>query len=146
MKKAISDRRFLLKSVSGRRPGLFRSGILQPADIHTRAKLKKWVDERKYTEPNSDMLGVAEQIGISAPQLSYYFRVIVGKTFLTWRKEIRIREAEILLLQYPDKSIASIGESVGIADKSNFRRQFTEVTGMSPMAYREKLLGGAEKE
>lgn len=146
MKKKTSRTRSLFGSVKDRRRGLFGQKKLQLADARTKVGLEKWVKDRGYADPRSDMGAVAEQIGVSPLQLSYYFRVIVGKTFLAWRKEIRIREAQMLLVQYPEKSVASIGEAVGITDKSNFRRQFVEVTGMTPIAYRKMLLGGAEKK
>lgn len=146
MKKKSSQKRHLFSGVKDRRRGLFGTKILQLADARTKAGLEKWVEARGYADPRADMGDVAEQIGVSPLQLSYYFRMIVGKTFLAWRKEIRIREAQLLLIQYPDRSVASVGEAVGITDKSNFRRQFVEVTGMTPIAYREMLLGGAEKE
>lgn len=146
MKKKSMRKRRLFNGNDHRR-GLFgHRKKLQIADARTKAGLEKWVEARGYADPRADMAAVAEQIGVSPLQLSYYFRVIVGKTFLAWRKEIRIQEAQVLLIQYPDKSVASVGEAVGITDKSNFRRQFVEVTGMAPLVYRKTLLGGAEKE
>ena len=61
-----------------------------------------------------------------------------GKNFLQWRKEIRIDEAKRLLVK--DKTIptAIIGEEVGISDKSNFKRQFREITGCTPAQWRSK--------
>lgn len=146
MKKNISKRRRLFGEGRNRRLGLFGSRNLQLADARTKAALEKWIDTRGYADSRADMGTVAEQLGVSSLQLSYYFRVIVGKTFLAWRKEIRIREAQELLIRYPERSVASIGEAVGITDKSNFRRQFVEVTGMTPIAYRESQLSGSKKQ
>lgn len=136
-KKKVS---FFSRLFNGRKPRQARNS-LQIADALTQIKVEKWVAERKYTNPDSTLEDVAEDIGISPLQLSFYFRVVLGQTFQTWRKKLRIRDAQVLLAQYPEKSIASIGESVGITDKSNFRRQFLEETGLTPMEYRKSLLG-----
>ncbi|MDO5321731.1 MAG: AraC family transcriptional regulator [Bacteroidia bacterium] len=114
---------------------------LQIADAHTEICLEKWVGERKYTNPDSTLEDVAEDIGISSLQLAYYFRIVIGQSFQTWRKKLRIRDAQVLIAQNPEKSIASIGYSVGITDKSNFRRQFLEETGMTPIEYRKEIMG-----
>lgn len=130
---------------------LFAGNVLMPArkklqiaDAHTEICLEKWVGERKYTSPDSTLEDVAKDIGISSLQLAYYFRTVIGQSFQTWRKRLRIRDAQVLIAQNPEKSIASIGYSVGIMDKSNFRRQFLEETGMTPMEYRKEILGITE--
>lgn len=115
----------------------WRTRRLQMADEKTRMGLEKWVKDEGYAKPNESLEEVAKEIGVSSLQLSYYFRVIVGKPFLTWRKEQRILGSETLLVMYPEKSIASIGEAVGIPDKSNFKKQFRSVAKMSPRKFRE---------
>lgn len=114
---------------------------LQIADAHTEIRLEKWVGERKYTNPDCTLEDVAEDIGVSPLQLAYYFRIVLRQSFQTWRKEKRIRDAQVLIAQNPEMSIAAIGYSVGITDKSNFRRQFLEVTGLTPMEYRKEIMG-----
>jgi transcriptional regulator GlxA family with amidase domain len=59
---------------------------------------------------------------------------------MSWRKDLRIREARHLLLDYPDLPVSVIGEMAGIVDKSNFKRQFCQATGMTPRRWREKHL------
>ena len=43
-----------------------------------------------------------------------------------------------LLLAYPGLPVSLVGEMVGIADKSNFKRQFADLAGMSPREWRER--------
>lgn len=140
------------RNINPRLFSLFRKTIkpttarnsLQVSDVRTQIQLEKWVADRRYTEPDSTLEGVAEAIGVAPNQLSYYFRVVLGISFQTWRKKLRIRDAKVLMAQFPEKSIASIGASVGIVDKSNFRRQFLEETGETPMQYRNSLLGNVK--
>jgi len=99
-----------------------------------------WVREKGYTKPLSTVAEIAADIGIPADQLGIFVRLHMRKTVLSWRKNLRIREARQLLTEFPDLPLATIGEMVGIDDKSNFRRQFAEVVGMPPRAWRDKHL------
>ena len=100
--------------------------------------VERWVWEKGYTRPLATVAEVAADIGIPADQLNVFVRLHTRMTVLAWRKTLRIREARNLLLAYPDLPLATIGEMVGIDDKSNFKRQFAEVVGMPPRRWREK--------
>lgn len=60
---------------------------LQIADARTEICLEKWVGERKYTNPDSTLEDVADDIGVSTLQLAYYFKIVLGQSFQTWRKK-----------------------------------------------------------
>ena len=59
-------------------------------------------------------------------------------------QEIRHRRVEraVQLITLPDITIAEIGYQVGINSPAQFSRQFKQIVGMSPMAYRKKVLAG----
>lgn len=106
-------------------------------DTDTIMKLDKWILEKRWAEDRS-MQEIADEMHISREKLSLLFRVRTGKCFLKWRKEQRIEEAKKLLLEDRTVPTLFIGEAVGIADKSNFRRQFKEITGCTPAEWRLK--------
>ena len=64
----------------------------------------------------------------------------IRKKFLTWRKELRINDAKDLLLMHPNAPACHIGFVVGLCDKSNFRQQFREVVGCTPLEWRKRNL------
>ena len=99
-------------------------------DTDTILKLDKWIREKRWAE-DLTMQDIADE-------LSLFFRIQTGKNFLKWRKERRIEEAKKLLLEDRDIPTLIIGEAVGICDKSNFRRQFKEITGCTPAEWRLK--------
>ena len=101
--------------------------------------LHRWVEERGYCVPDVDMKDVAQMLGISRERLSAYCLSVLGKSFLTWRKELRIAETQRLMSDQPDISLTMLAERVGL-DRANFRRQFCEVCGCSPQAWKEKHL------
>lgn len=116
-----------------------RSGAVSGAgrlDAATFKSIEVWIREKQYLDSEDTMRDVAGKLGISVGQLAGYCRRVVGKPFLSWRKELRIREACRLIEEEPDTPLYIIGELVGIKDKSNFRRQFTEVMKTSPAAWR----------
>lgn len=112
------------------------SGIMKRAI----REFDKWVEEKGYCLPDLPMAELCNSLGISRYELSWLCRSVYGDNFLTLRKKMRIREARRLLVQDPDTPFAYIGERVGIPDRTNFRRQFMEVTGQTPSEYRQSHL------
>lgn len=97
-----------------------------------------WVQEKSYVKPLVTLEEIAGDIGVPSDQLSAYVRLHERLHVLAWRKALRIREARELLLSFPELPLSLVGEMVGIPDKSNFKRQFTELVGMSPREWRER--------
>ena len=106
-------------------------------DIRTRESVEKWVRDKGYLRPLASVEEMAADIGVPADRLTVWCRVTSGRPVLRWRKELRIGDAKRLLLEFPDLPVATVGRMAGIDDKSNFKRQFTEVVGLSPRAWRE---------
>lgn len=106
-----------------------------------REAVDEWVIQKGYTKkmlPTQEQ--IADDIGVPADQLRIYIRMKTRKTVLTWRKDLRLREAQRLLLDYPELPVSVVGEMAGMDDKSNFKRQFYQATGMTPRDWREKHL------
>ncbi|MDO5000080.1 MAG: helix-turn-helix domain-containing protein [Bacteroidales bacterium] len=103
-----------------------------------RKAVSAWVSENGYERPLPTVTDIAADIGVPEVQLNRFIRSWYDKGVLSWRKELRIEEAKRLLLSLPDVPVSEIGRLVGIEDKSNFRKQFTELVRMSPRAWREE--------
>ncbi len=103
-----------------------------------RLAVEAWVRDKGFMKDLSGVHAIAADIGVRQDLLCRYIRAKSGKPLLVWRKELRIMEAQQLLLDYPELPVATVGQMVGIDDKSNFRRQFTEQVGMSPREWRER--------
>lgn len=110
-------------------------------DRRIRHALVEWLAAGKHRDEYPSMESVATELGFSREQLSFFFSNSVRQRFSSWRKELRIEEAKALLLEYPDLPASAIGAMVGIPDKSNFRRQFQELTGCTPGEWRAACLG-----
>ena len=101
--------------------------------------VESWVQDRSYVKPLVTLEDIAEDVGVPPDQLSVYIHLHENQQVLTWRKKLRIRDARQLLLSYPDLPLSVVGEMVGIQDKSNFKKQFKALVGMSPREWRERF-------
>lgn len=99
--------------------------------------LKKWVEQKKFSEYDKSRDEVAHELGTSRELLHMYFTTVKGIDFKTWRTELRIEEAKRLLLENKELSANVIGEIAGFSDRSNFYRQFVKLVGCSPKQWRE---------
>lgn len=98
----------------------------------------RWIAERGYAKSDVGIEEIAAQLGTDIDFLRYYFRNRMSSDFRSWRGELRIREAQRIMDEQPELSVAQVGERVGITDRSNFRSQFCKIVGMSPTEYKCK--------
>lgn len=132
--KIISIFRNILRRSQPGRPATYRSEEKRRLAI---AAIGRWIKDRRWTE-DATLDEVAESLGIDKEYLSRIFRARFGKSFLQWRKHMRIDEAKRLLIKDSTIPTALVGEAVGINDKSNFKRQFRDLTGCTPAQWRLK--------
>lgn len=82
---------------------------------------------------------IADELGTTHTALKWYFTNRLHTNFRTWRIALRMEEAKRLISE--DRTpIANIHKMVGVADKSNFYKQFRQATGMTPKEYKEQAL------
>ena len=100
-------------------------------------RVNKGMEDKGYCVSDLSMSKLCNNLGISKYELSWVCKSVYGENFLTLRKRMRILEAQKLLVENPDTPFVYIGERVGIPDRTNFRRQFFEITGQAPGEYRK---------
>ena len=118
---------------------VFRLGIppvQKQIDARIGAVVADWVQGRSYVKNLPTLEDIATDMGVPSDQLSAYIHIHERRHVLAWRKALRIREAMALLRLHPELPISVVGQMVGIPDKSNFKRQFADVVGMSPREWR----------
>ncbi|GGH09183.1 AraC family transcriptional regulator [Paenibacillus segetis] len=79
---------------------------------------------------------ISKNFYISPSYFCKTFRENTGFTFTEYLNNVRIKEARNLLTHGTDK-ISTIAESVGFESLTHFGRIFKEITGMSPLKYRQ---------
>lgn len=78
---------------------------------------------------------VSHLCGMSRSTFTTKFKQYFGKTFVTYRNEMRIKVAKELLVNSEEK-ISSCSQRVGFQDLSFFNKVFKQYVGMSPGQYR----------
>lgn len=105
-----------------------------------RDAIEKWVSDKLYVKNDQTVEEIAYELGTTHTVLKWYFTNRMHTTFRTWRISLRIQEAKRLMRE--EKVAASVvHKMVGVADKSNFHKQFRQVTGVTPKEYAERALG-----
>lgn len=111
------------------------------SSVVTRAievNLKEWIDKKQYLISGITIEEVSAQIGTNNKYLSVYINKYMGKTFREWINDLKIREAKVLLLVYPEMTVNEIALRTGFANQSNFGRQFLKHAKESPGTWRKK--------
>ncbi len=80
---------------------------------------------------------IAARVGVSKYYFSREFRRVTGYPFVSYVNMVRCEEAKRLLSQ-THMRVGEIAEVCGFANQSYFTRTFYGITGLRPLAYREK--------
>jgi AraC-like DNA-binding protein len=109
------------------------------------AKLEQLMSSvRVYQDPDLDVDGLADSMGVSSRSLSALINGHYGKNFYEFVNEYRVSEAKRLLEDGDASSmtIQQVFESAGFNSKSTFNTFFKKATGSTPSEYRRAARGG----
>ena len=94
---------------------------------------------RRCTATVPTLSEVATHLRVSGPHLSRTFRSQTGQRFTDFVRDVKVRQAEVLLKDVR-LSISEIADELGYEDRRYFSRVFRSVTGITPTEYRETHL------
>lgn len=93
--------------------------------------------EKAFSDEDFSLKILARDLGINPQQLSEILNEKIGKSFNTFINEYRIKEAKIMLIDEPGRSINSIANAVGFNSNTAFTITFSKFEGCSPSRYRK---------
>ena len=139
------------KQQTGMTPEAWRTGVLSKkvstteAEIRSnvyipqeaRRKIDRWIDEKGYCKSRLSLVSVAALIGVTTDQLSIFFYNEGFNQFPVWISNLRIREAQRLLITYPSMQIISVAAKIGMTDVKIFRGIFKRLVGELPTNWRK---------
>jgi len=92
-------------------------------------------EQSLYLSPDLTLNTLARKMGIPARQISQAVNQSRGCNVSQWINRFRIHHAQRLLLA-SNAPVTEIMLEAGFATKSNFNREFTRISGMSPTDFR----------
>lgn len=102
------------------------------------ARLEELMNRQKlYRDENLNLSRLARRAGLPSRQISQAINRATGGNVSQYINQLRVRDA-CRLLEETDQSVTSIMLESGFQTKSNFNREFRRITGMSPLAWRER--------
>ncbi len=110
-------------------------GSPQERDHQAFAKVVQYVQAHQHDPIALD--AVAAQVGMSRTTFSRFFRRVCKTSFIAWLNDWRIQRAA-LRLRETDLSVLDIALKSGYRNLSHFNRQFRQITGTTPTAWRRQ--------
>ncbi len=86
--------------------------------------------------PDVSLTDVANHFGFSVPYCSRLIKASTGQRFNDWKRTLRLRRAEHLLLN-TNQTVAEISDTLGYANPESFIRIFKKAFNLSPSQYRK---------
>lgn len=82
---------------------------------------------------------IADHFGFSVSHCSRLIKSSTGQSFNDWKRSLRIRKAEQLLIG-SKKSVAEIGAELGFENPESFIRSFKKELHITPAKYRKQAV------
>ncbi|MDV6235460.1 helix-turn-helix domain-containing protein [Leptospira ellisii] len=130
------------KGMAQRDANLEKRSLLEDLNLEkVESKLNELMQNEKiHLDEELRLPSLASEMGLSVHHLSAFLNEHVGMNFNSFINHHRVKEAKVMLLEEPDRSILSIGMAVGFSSSSAFHRAFLKETKSSPKAFREMNL------
>lgn len=113
---------------------------LKNEDLEKAMEIKAFLEINYAVHQSYDNL--VRKFGINELKLKRAFKVLYNCTVHEYLTKVRIEQAKALLVN-TDRTIRNIAQHVGL-DKSNFIKQFKNITGKTPTEWRNNH--GLDKE
>jgi AraC-like DNA-binding protein len=97
------------------------NGVLSHIVSHLDAKLT-----------NDDLASIAE---VPPGEFGWLFRESMGVSPQRWQMDARVRQAQRMMVDDPQASLATVATGAGFSDQSHFTRAFLDVIGVTPTAW-----------
>ncbi|PJZ58769.1 AraC family transcriptional regulator [Leptospira barantonii] len=130
------------KNLAQRDANQEKRSLLEDLNIEkVESKLTELMQSEKiHLDEELRLPSLASEMGLSVHHLSAFLNEHMGMNFNSFINHHRVKEAKVMLLEEPDRSILSIGMAVGFSSSSAFHRAFLKETKKSPKAFREENL------
>lgn len=130
------------ESGTGRSGAKYLRSALPDAEAdRLHARLERLMREKKpFLDPDLDLTGLADLLGISRNQLSFVLSQRCGRSFHDYVNEYRIAEIERLFLDpaAAGEKLLTLALDAGFNSKPSFNAVFKKLRGTTPSAWRQQ--------
>lgn len=116
----------------------------KPCELNTEriaaitSQLETWRLSGEFRNTSATLIMLARQTDISRRELSAYFGQYLHRTFRMWLSDIRLKEAQRLILSHPEYSNDTISAECGFSSRSQLYKLFRDQYGMTPKEWRQR--------
>ena len=97
-------------------------------------------EQMLFTDETLTLKGLADRLSITPHQLSQLLNDKLNTNFSNYINQYRIREAQRILIDEPERSVLTIAFEVGFNNKASFYDAFSRFNNVSPHKYRKEKL------
>ena len=118
-----------------------RDVLLSELEKYTPNGWKTWLEsflDDNYSNPDLEFEDVMRHFRFSKSYGHSLFKKHLNKTFSEARREVRCRNAMVLLKEMPNASIGKIAARCGFRETQRLSEAFKRLYGVSPSVYRRK--------
>lgn len=101
-------------------------------------KEERWRSQGAYRTCGITIEQAAHEMGTNRHYLSRYLNEVKNMTFYEWVAQMRIREAQSIMINERNKTIEQIAGLVGFSSPSTFSITFKRIVGISPNQWRNQ--------
>lgn len=104
----------------------------------------RWVENREYRNPNDNIRGFAESLGVTEEEVAMCLRIHLDIKYGILKCLLRIQDASTLLLLYPHTPLSHISRLIGYSDLKHFLWQFKACTRHNPGRWHRRIVAKRE--
>jgi len=125
---------------------MLQTAVLKPPPADELKRKGSWLKKtteanRYYQDPELTVSSLAEKLGMYTRELSQVINIALKKNFNDFINEYRVRDAAGKMQDpaYDHITLLGIAYESGFNSKSTFNRIFKQMTGKSPVEYKQEL-------
>ncbi len=128
-------------SVEAPEPKYLNSSLQASDQAQIVARLSTLMEtEKPYLENELRIKGLSEKLEVTSHHLSQVINDHFGRSFFDFVNSYRVAEAKQLIAAHPDHTLLRIAFDAGFNNKTSFVNAFKKIEGMTPSAYRKRLI------
>ena len=105
-----------------------------------RLLVDEWIENKGYLSNDIGIDKLGKRLGINRTYISNYINDTYHSNFNTWIHNMRIADAQKLIIDNPDMTMGQIAVMTGYSDQAHFCKQFKAVSGKSPIKWKKENL------